>query len=56
MSKSEKINKAIKEWNETKPLGYTDFIVYVSYNLNHEIGFKLSNGCTVGNYDPKYAE
>ena len=55
MSKSEKIQKAVKDWNETKPQGYKEFIVYISYNLDHEIGFKLSNGCTVGNYNAKYA-
>jgi len=55
MSKSEKIQKAVKEWNETKPDDYKEFIVYVSYNLDHQIGFKLSNGCTVGPYEPKYA-
>ena len=59
MTKEEKmkqeIQKAVNEWNKTKPEGYMEFIVFVSYNQNNEIGFKLSNGCCVGPYDHEFA-
>ncbi len=54
-NKQEEIKKAVSEWNAGKPEGYTEFIVFVSYNDQNEIGFKLSNGCSVGPYDPKFA-
>jgi len=49
------IDKAVKEWKSSKPKDYNEFIVYVSYDKNDDVGFKLSNGCKVGPYDPEFA-
>ena len=53
--KQVEIRKAVSEWNAGKPEDYKEYIVFVSYNEDNEIGFKLSNGCCVGPYDPKFA-
>ena len=53
--KQEAIQKAVSEWNASKPEDYKEFIVFVSYDQNNEIGFKLSNGCCVGPYNSDFA-
>jgi len=54
--KQEAIQKAVSEWNASKPSAdYKEFIVFVSYDQDNEIGFLLSNGCKVGPYDSNFA-